>query len=618
MDANENLTREQLELAIQKKKITEVYGWFHEHFVSASREEYKSKCPFLIFQGPTGSGKTSVLRWISSELKVPIREYSETFDTTAIKFDIQQSAYNNSINLDKHSFERRNANKFEHFVINSAIYNPLYPSNNSLPQDDDEFDSDDDFISPVMAAPIRPPPMSGVIIHVESSLTFAKHQRTLVQSIVKLIKVIKNLASQTTRRVAIVFETLDCDGETMSIPNKLKASVGMQTFKFNPITKANMKKLIEAKMKSQNIVVDKETAELIAVDCDGDMRACLNSLQILCNKSTSCSYIMPNGNSNGHRGITPFQLPVSKRQKLAHERSSRFELNPSLMRDTTRSVPFFHVLGKIFYQKRLYTMELGLRHRSIERPFPTENSTECLVDMVGVGGKRLITWLHQHYYKFCDNSNIERAATVMENLSLVDTISIESLKSSQFYELHNQLDTIQSHLAIESIVYSLYENVSAQSKASHKRIQTPDGPRIVKTSVEKVSSNGEMNSFNKPISHCLPKLVDDYKSLLDKCADQLVSNSSAQLDPTKLLVDYIPYLDHIAKNQVQTSAANFRGSQSKADFIRNPTLDRRNVTRIVETLSRWEDDPQVDYDVRHEQLSEMIDELEQEPKEVLS
>lgn len=592
LDSSKSLTRDQLELVIQKKKINEIFSWFQDHFVDSTRINYLSRCPIVIIQGPTGCGKTSTLKWISNELKITIKEYSETTDTTAINHELSRILRDDDRTNLSQSIDRRNALKFEHFIINSIRYNTLYPSTDQLQTDDaaSEFDSDDlGFVEMTSTSSYpnlssnKPPPVSGVIIHIETPLTFARSQRILIQSLHKLVKVIRDISKKLSRRVAIVFESLEGEYETLAVPTKVKQSLGIQTFKFNPITRANMKKLVDNLVKNyKHIIFEKETIDQLVNDCDGDIRACINSLQLICNRSTNHLNNNQNNNSVNTESESLFLSPFHKRQKLNHEKVRQVKLNANLMRDNTRSLGFFHALGKIFYQKRLYPDPDSIedikyeRRRNVDRPFTTENSTEYLANVVDVHPRNLMTWLHQHYYKFCGDDDIAKASLFLENLSVVDTTCIGSTLSSQFYEMHNSLDQLQIYLAIEATVFSLYHDQSNSIKRSDKKSLTDYGYKIIKSSVEK---NGGMDSFNKPSIMSLNKVADDHRSLLD-----ILETMWEKADKTKLLIDYIPYMYHKSKL--------------------SPEKEKNDV---VEILGKLIEQPEPDFDAEHEKLLELIE-----------
>lgn len=595
LDSSKCLTRDQLELVIQKKKINEIFSWFEDHFVKSTRIDYLSRCPIVIIQGPTGCGKTSTLKWISNELKITIKEYSETTDTTAINHELSRILRDDDRTNLSQSIDRRNALKFEHFIINSIRYNTLYPSTDQLQTDDaaSEFDSDDlgfvEMVStssyPNLSSNIQPPPVSGVIIHIETPLTFARSQRILIQSLHKLVKVIKDISKKLSRRVAIVFESLEGECETLAVPTKVKQSLGIQTFKFNPITRANMKKLVDNLVKNyKHIIFEKETIDQLVNDCDGDIRACINSLQLICNKSTTHLIDhQTNNNSVNTESDSLFLSPYQKKRKTNHEKVRQVKLNASLMRDNTRSLGFFHALGKIFYQKRLYPDPDSIediyheRRRNVDRPFAAENSTEYLANVIDVDPRNLITWLHQHYHKFCGDDNIAKASLFLENLSVVDTTCIGSTLSSQFYEMHNSLDQLQIYLAIEATVFSLYQDQSNYIKRSDKKSLTDYGYKIIKSSVEK---NGGMDSFNKPSIMSLNKIADDHRSLLD-----ILETKWEKVDQTKLLIDYIPYMYHMKDDKT-------RGKENND---------------IIEILGELKEQPESDLDAEHEKLLELIE-----------
>lgn len=614
LDSSKSLSRDQLELVIQKKKINEVYSWFEEHFVTSSHINYISRCPIVIVQGPTGCGKTSTIKWISNKLKIPIKEYSETTDTTAINYDLAKTLRDGDKNNLTHSIDRRKAAKFEYFVINSIRYNTLYPTGESLADDAaSEFDSDDlGFVEIISTSSTeKTPPRSGVIIHIETPLTFARSQRILTQSLYKLVKIIQDISRKTTRRVAIVFESLEGELETLTLATKIKQSLGIQTFKFNPITKANMKKLVESLVKNfKHMIFDKETIDLLISDSDGDIRACINSLQIICNRSTDLINKL-NDNTNG--AICDGLSPYHKKLKLNHEKVRQVRLSASLMRDHTRSLGFFHVLGKIFYQKRLYPDPDGIEdrehvvHRRIDRHFPTENSTEYLADLLDVEPKNLIMWLHQHYYKFCGNSNIDKASLFLENLSDVDTTCLSSTLSSQFYENHNILDQLQVYLAIESTVFSLYADQSNSIKQNQKKSLTKHGYKFIKSSVESLNpSNGELYSFNKPVVMSLSKVSTNHQTLLEKAAT-ILERDSTRLDRTKLILDYVPYMNCLSMNWGRLSPGD-KVKYSEEMRVSQQVFDDDNNRAILCTLENLEKEPDLErLEARQEKMLELIE-----------
>lgn len=687
-----HITRDQIELAIQKKKISDVFNWFNEHFVTSSHAEYLQRCPILILQGPTGCGKTITLRWISNELKIPIKEYSETTDLTAINFYLSKSFKNDPMcsNGDEdnqknfsQSIDRKKSMKFEHFVINSLRYSTLYPatknipalatdsfntnnSNSSIPYADsdaeDEFDAEEElFLNCCLKATNRiqkPPPLTGVIIHIETPLSFARYQRILIQTLYNLIKKIREILSKNPlRRIAIVFETLEADGETLTLPTKMKLSLGIQTIKFNPVTKANMKKLIEHIVKPySNIIIDKDSMEQLLNDCDGDVRACLNTLQLICNKSTSCigNVAVPMGILNQQNGTnnqynyhsnsndkysdfihktSPYyhqQNQANKKIKLGHndtKNSKIIKLTPNLLRDNTRSINFFHVLGKIFYQKRLYpehhpNNNYGSRYSTItsivERPYPLADSIEDIANMLDMEAKNLLTWLHQHFHKFCSNQNIDKAALFLENQSMVDTTSLNSTQSTQFYEMHTSLDKLQLYLAINSTIFSLYEDQSKSApKSSHKKKLTENGYKWIKSSVESSSCSGkadELFSFKKPSVISLDKVASDNHNLLEICASRLFNLNLLRADPTKLLVDYIPYLDYMSGNWSKMAInkqEEFKSSITPSRLL----FEDEGLLNLYKTLDRFDTNTDIDYDSKHDQLLELIDWFEKHDTE---
>jgi len=612
------ICRQQLETVVNKKKIAEVHQWFHEHFIASSQETYSTKCPLLVIQGPTGCGKTSTLKCIARELKISIQDYSETTDTTAINYALAGSHTDTyESNEEKTlSIAKRKANKFERFVIEHLRFTTLYPVSDEPPPPtaDSEFESDDDFSSTLPNnRPLPKPKPSGIIIHLEAPLSFARSQKVFIQTILRLIKVIRDSSRSIMRRIAIVFESLECERETFSLPAKLKNSLGIQTIKFNPIIRANMKRFIEMHLKNfSNFIIDREAIELLINDCDGDLRACNNTLELLQSRASTCNNVLITSSD-----LTSLNLldanQVSKRQRL---NPNRLKLNVNLLRGVTKSLGFFHTLGKIFYQKRLYPPNQGYASnipRWIDRPYPTENSTEYLVSRLEISSKMLLAWLHQHYHKFCHATSVEKAAVFLDYLSDIDSISIDATQSSQFYEMHTVIDQLQSHLAIEATAFSLYEDQSKITKSSHKKISLNGTTFTLKSSIEcSANGNGDLYSFNKPVSLSVPKLIDDHRMILSHLMSLMAQSKSRCVDTEKVLVDYLPYLKEISANWSKMN--NSQMTNCYLDVVPS-IIKNEDSVKLINVIADLEShDGGIDLDQQHEKLIDLIDDLEKKTK----
>ena len=236
--------------------------------------------------------------------------------------------------------------------------------------------------------------------------------------------------------------------------------------------------------------------------------------------------------------------------------------------------------------------------------------------MLDVPPKILLAWLHHHYHRFCHESSIDKAALFLENLSDIDTISINSIQTSQFYEMHNALDQLQLHLSIQGTVFSLYEDQSKlQTKSSHKKIVTNQGTTVIKSSVEKVNQttnqSGELYSFCKPTSLSMPKLIEDHETILGYCSKQIMRYDISRSDPIKILVDYLPYLD------VMSDMWSKLASRSQVNGYMNEIAQickDDEALKLIRILENLEMEPKFDFDVQHEQLVNIIEEIEERSK----
>lgn len=613
------LTRTQLELVVQKKKVDEVYKWFRDHFVNSSTQQYIARCPFLVIQGPTGCGKTSTIRFVANQIGIPILEFSETSDLIHIDFGMREDTNPRDIDDKNRSWDRRKALRFQRFVEEKARFVPLSDQEPIAPSADSEFDieTDEEMTYPSLKGNSKEKKPCGIIILVEEALSFFRSQKLLMSTMTTILKSLREMASYGPRRAAIVFENFDSEREIVSLPNKFKVALGLEIIKFNPITRANMKKFIEFKLRYyQNIALDKNTVEALINDCDGDLNACLNSLQLMDVKLENQWNVITNLNNGSLTTMRSFQN--NKRQRLNPD---RFKLNADLMRDVTRSCEFFHLLGKIFYQKRLYPDCPSIatkKHRPIERPYAPENSTEYLSSRLPINPGTLLVWLHQHFLQFCGPTNINKAALFLDYLSDTDTISIDSLQSSQFYEIRPIIDQQQINLALEFTNFTLYEDQSATKKTSHRKVHTEKGSFIVKPSVESSSSSGgfgDLYSFKRPDCFILFKVVEDRQRILRHLTDRVMKDELSRTDPSKVIMDYLPYLS--AMSDISAGMPNHSQTNGFTNHTQM-TIDNNGAQELIKILVSLEQDPaslgNEEYAVKHEKLSEIVDRIEEETK----
>lgn len=585
---------------VPEKKFHEIKSWFEEHFEKCDRRNYSKRSPFVVLHGPTGCGKTTTLERIASELKLSIKEYSETTDTSLYQLELKGVAVD--------CIDKRRSLLFENFVITNARYESLYADHKE--DEDDaaaEFDDDDDFIAPILTRKSKSPPR-GVIIHIESPLTLARSTPVFIQCLRRLKKIIKEISFQTPRRVAIVFEAVEDGDHVMSLPSRVKLSLGIQVFKLNQVTRANMKKVIELELKKYNFLnPSKDILEQLIDDCDGDVSACKNTLRLLCRQSHSSNVITK---------FTSTPLKLSKKQKTDHDRVGTLTIHPSLLRDISRGSNFFHILGKIFYQKRFYPESTnGFRTpRDIDRPFRTENTTENLVNQVESETKKLNAWLHQNYQKFCAPNDIEKAALFMDNLSLVDTMSLDSTQSTQYYENHRFIDMIQKHLAIESTVFSLYKDESKSKKSTEKRIRVDNGRLMILKSSVYTDSNMRVDNghqgFAKPTGLMISKLSEDHQALLDRFSSKMTQIFGRPYEQKNLLLEYAPYMKMLLDKYPMPSG------KSVLRYTLRPSIEaplwagNEHLQTIIEEIQKIDESHETDHEHRHETLMNLIDQCD--------
>lgn len=620
--SDRSISRNQLEIAISKKKIGDVLNWFEEHFVNSSKQDYcNNRCPILFIQGPTGCGKTSTLRWIARHLNLRIKEYNDdSVDYTTLLTDLKPLCPEEKTNNLSLNIAQRQLKKFEQFITQNVLFRDLSSSSNHTQQSSQNK-------------------VDGVIIFIETPLRFAHFQRLFTQCILRLRVIIRDLSKRVNRRVAVVFESLDSQ-EGVNLPTKTREKIGLQVFKFNPITSTNMAKFVDHLVKQfPGYSMDKEVVEMLVNDSNGDIRACINSLQVIFNSHVDERRYNSPGNItknfaekldfNGRDRIAQiFNNNSNTMKKMKTHHYDKRIHDFGLSRGNSKNIDFLHLLGKIFYQKRLYPEHLptqigkqsiptsysssislngynmdsrdsidscAIRISADDRPYPTETKTEELVGKIDIGPDSLMPWLHQHYTRFCPN-NIEKAAKFSENLSLIDTISLNSTQSSQFYELHPFCDEIQKMIAVEATIFSLYHELTGEPKKSDKKIRLQNGEvKYVRSSVAIDHSNLENENgkksfgefgFKRPTLLSQQSYMKEYSILMDN-----ISSRYGIIDSKKFRLDYVPHLVPILQTTCEDSSVKIVSNVCRE-------LDTLGVEKIVDT------------DTRLDTLKNLIDQLE--------
>lgn len=524
-------TREELERVVRREKIDALASWLEKHFTCDQRN-YIEKSPILILKGASGCGKTTTLRLLANELGIPIKEYHDTVDDTAV-YNATKPIKSEFTTFD---FDKRQANKFEQFVLNNLKFSNL----SAFEQGSSNSSTGNPSTSQTTRFQTRElSPTLGVIILAETPMSIVRSRNVLIETMFRLRQQIKQLSKRIRRRVAIIFETLENDAYLL-LPAKTKQQLQIDIIAFNPVTKTNLVKLIKSFIGER--VLDKEQINTIVNQCDGDVRSCINSLQIMFQHKFDLNEIQ-------------FAHP-SKAKRIKHDTS----LNIAMLKGENLHVNFFHILGKIFYQKRIYpdvsyghqmdstryrpNVTCGsrdiqsVRSISIDRPYPTENSSESILEMLDVSPDTLISWLHHNYSDFCDYRDVDKASTFIENLSCADMISLNMFQSTQFFEsqhLKYICDQVQSIIAIESTTFSLYTDNSNKetSNSNRKKIIVNGKTVIVKSSVD---HQNKTVSFEKPPFNLFDSLHKNYEFFVEKCSIDLM-----MIDRRKVCLDYMPY-----------------------------------------------------------------------------
>ncbi|KAL6224467.1 hypothetical protein ACLB2K_003322 [Fragaria x ananassa] len=238
------------ELAVHKKKVEEVKGWFEERLINSKGE---SSNHALVITGQAGVGKSATIHVIASQLAATLCEWN-----TPTPVVWQEHIYNSSTGVQYMS----KLEEFENFVERVRKYG-LIPSSLSV-------GSKASIILLIDDLPVT-----------NGKVAFQRLQNCL------------RLLVQTTRTPTAILITdrgkADSEDQTAGYLDELPLSLqsaGACKVSFNPITSNSIKKVLSRICKEEQCNVTAEQVDLIAKASGGDIRNAITSLQFFYLKPT--------------------------------------------------------------------------------------------------------------------------------------------------------------------------------------------------------------------------------------------------------------------------------------------------------------------------------------------
>ena len=417
-------------MAISKQKLNELKSWFSEHF---NRSQPCNSSPFLLLNGPAGSGKTTSIRVLSKEYDVQLVELPSTFIFT--EQDIVTDSFSNlEIKVVNKEFDHIKSigsesqlNRFSRFLCDLNNYKKLI------------FD-----YSSYKLLLIEDIPQ---IFHIKPEFL---HE--------ELIKLHQKFKSRTIPLVFIISDSVNCSSiENKILPKTIQTKLNFTVISFKPISNATLTKTL-----SKTIL---NGQKLEKSDIDKIVRASSNDIRNAYNY-----FLFKHSNSSEASSFSSKSAIFCKKAKLmlTKKKSNVSDNNniEKLFSGREEQLTLVHAIGKILYAKRLPNQDLDVLDfirshpqfdRSLLRNPLVEQQPEKIPEKTNANCNTLIDWLYENYYDFINEENSDSL-----NHSL-DCLEIFSMNDSYFndFESKNILENISTSFLIRGIMYSLNRDSSS-------------------------------------------------------------------------------------------------------------------------------------------------------------
>ncbi|KND01073.1 checkpoint protein rad24 [Spizellomyces punctatus DAOM BR117] len=335
------------ELAVNNKKVSDVKKWLVDALSTADglRRSKGQTAKLLVLTGPSGAGKTAVLRTLSKEMNFEILEWSNPINTNMIKLN------EDDMHADVDEDRRWQAGyisltrQFQNFLASASKTPALtFVSSASLNAE---------------TIPTHSPSATTRKIILVEDLPNVAHLSTRTALHTAIRAYIRSPRSQFPL-VFIVTDTtvVEHGNERRSngrtdvvsvrtlIPADVSASSAYTQISFNPIAPTYLVKALtritdlefRSPMRS-SLRPDKESIEVIAKSSGGDIRCAINALQFLTLRISSNS----SSAATARKG-------ARAKNRTPKVKNSNLQLDYVGSRET--NLALFHSLGKILYNKR--------------------------------------------------------------------------------------------------------------------------------------------------------------------------------------------------------------------------------------------------------------------------
>ncbi|KAF3481918.1 cell cycle checkpoint protein RAD17 [Arthroderma uncinatum] len=409
------------ELAVHKRKVSDVQNWLNEVFSGRSRRR------ILVLKGPAGSGKTTTVSLLSRVLGYDVVEWRNSAGT-----EYSAQGYTST------------GTQFDDFLGRSEKYSCLDLDNeppSSAPNGGAATRSARNRVILVEEFPSSLSPGSSGLVAFRSALQ--RHAASALPSVATRMASRPD-AESSTPIIIIVSETLLGDGASLSdnftvhrlLGPELSNHPGVSIIEFNPIAPTFLTKALDLVLKKEAHIsqrkripgpgVLKRFAEM------GDIRSAISSLEFIC---------LRGGDFEGFSGT------INGRPK----RSGKAAVPPTAMEIETlemvtqreASLGIFHAVGKIMYNKRDDANSLAstrgssgvgkpLSHLREHNRLVSQVSVDELINETGTDIQTFLSALHENFPPSCHGDLFtECFDDCSEQLSAADILGIGNRRNMQ-------------------------------------------------------------------------------------------------------------------------------------------------------------------------------------------
>jgi cell cycle checkpoint protein len=379
------------ELAVHKRKVTDVRTWLADVFGGKSRKR------LLLLKGPAGSGKTTTMALLSKEMGIDMHEWrnptgsmstSDNFVSATAQFEdfVGRTGTFGSLTFDEPAS-----------VVQTAT-----PSSQSGKQKQlvlvEEFPNTFTRTSSVVQS-FRSSVSNYLAANTQSATAFFSTQVDPAQSVTPIVMIISETLLSTNTAAADSFTAHRLLGpEILTHP-------GVSVLEFNPIAPTFMTKALdtiivkEARKSGRKKTLGPQAIQRLAEL--GDIRSAVSSLEFVCLRGDDAEGWGANVNFTKRKG--PKDIPITKIEQESLEMVTQ--------RESTLGI--FHSVGRVVYNKRLAeTPDAPVPQPpnwfpEKRRPKASEVNVDTLIDELGTDTQTFVAALHENYVLSCGGADSE-------------------------------------------------------------------------------------------------------------------------------------------------------------------------------------------------------------------